>query len=187
VPIYDICTHKYIIPKYAFRNAYFKKLFIERKYKFMKKNMQGNLQNKKDTNPIENETVTTVVGKRGRQAGERPKKIIVVNENYQLDLSDGMNIDVEKLVTRTKDDTKETYQDWENNGHFGEIPNALLKIVKLMDFDKIPDNQPIPLAEYTKIHKQNDREVFNFFKSGLEDYDVVEKQSKVKKTRENKR
>jgi hypothetical protein len=147
----------------------------------MKKKMQENLQNKKDTNSIENEAITTVSGRRGRQTGERPKKIIIINDNYQLDLSDGMNIDVEKLVTRTKDDTKETYQDWENNGHFGEIPNALLKIVKLMDFDKIPDNQPIPLTEYIKIHKQNDREVFNFFKSGLEDYDVVEKPSKVKK------
>lgn len=150
------------------------------------KKLQENLQNKKTekqtTKPIENPDTTTVSKRKGRPVGyERPEKIIIIDENYQLDLSDGMNIDVEKLVTRTKDGTNKTYQDWENNGHYTTIPNALLKVVSLMDLDKIPDNKKIPLIEYIKIHKENDKKVFKFFESELSEENIVTKTSKSKK------
>jgi hypothetical protein len=152
-------------------------------------------------NQPQNPSETTVVDKksnRGRPEGyERPEVIIKINETYRIDLSDGMNKTVQKLITRKRSEDgnskdglitwkkNEEYTDWESNGFYITYKGAFDKIHNLMLEDSIKDKGGIvTVKEFIDIYKEKLKWLDEMFKSDFVDDEIVSKPKYVKKIEE---
>lgn len=161
--------------------------------------MQGNLQNKTDIKPIENETITKVKGNRGRQEGYKvPEVIIQIDDTYRINLSDGKNKTVQKFTIKENDveedlDSEEDEDNggWKFKGHYGTFKGAFDKLHSLMLDDGIRSKAKnnggvITVKEFYEIHKTKLKWLQDVFKSDFEDNEVVSRPKYVKKIEEKK-
>lgn len=159
--------------------------------------------NNKTSNPSETTTVDKK-SNRGRKAGtsigERPKAYIEIDDIYRIDISDNLNFTVQKFFTRTRiNDSKpesevqykegDTYTEWGDVDapHHSEEVNAFKHIARLMNNDKVKSKGKVVVDEYLQMCKDTDKYLRGKFESYFDSKEAVEKQSKLKQIKENKR
>lgn len=153
--------------------------------------------NNEPQTPSKTTQVDKKSNRRGRPEGyERPDILVIINDTYRINLSDGMNKTVQKLITRERmEDSKpeseiqykkgDKYTDWENNGYFGSYINAFAKLYDLMVEDGIKDKGGIvSVKELIEIHKEKMNYLNKMFENDFKDDEVVSKPKYVKKVEE---
>jgi hypothetical protein len=125
---------------------------------------------KKNIKPTEVQQ-TTEPKKRGRQAGvllgERQKFYIQIDDNFRLDLSDGMNKVIQKFTNRTRANdgqdeegnswkAGEIYTEWANtnNCYPSTFKGAFDTIHELMVLDGVKEKEITFVNEFMKIYKE---------------------------------
>ncbi|MDD4779112.1 MAG: hypothetical protein PHT02_00715 [Tissierellia bacterium] len=166
------------------------------------KNKKGkeNLENNEDdVNLIKNETATKVKGNRGRKkgdkTGERQEILILIGDTYRINLSDGKNKILQKLITSTSELTEEDLlesengevSDWKFRGYWSTFKAAFCKLYDLMLEDKIKDKGGIvTVKEFIDIAKETETWLKEIFKNDFVDDGIVSKPKHVKKVEEKK-
>lgn len=129
---------------------------------------------------------------RGRKAGtERPKAYIYIDDNYRIDISDGMNKTVQKLITRERmNDSKpedevqykkgDKYTDWEDNGHFSSYLAAFDKIHDLMILDGVKAREIVFVNEFMKINKEKYDYLVKKFESMFDEEQNLKDKNRIK-------
>jgi len=160
--------------------------------------MQDNLQNNKPQNPTEIKKVDKKSNrgrKKGVSVGERQEILIIINDTYRINLSDGKNKTLQKLVTKANELTEEDIidsedeegSDWKFRGHWSTFKAAFDKLFDLMVEDKIKDKGGIvTVKEFIDIYKETVVWLKEVFTNDFKDDVVVSKPKYVKKVEDKK-